>query len=73
MANLINTSLGPPLKMFAEHTEKVSNERQLGFEPSDICKELIYQPAYEAVKVAYLVINTQVCNNIKYVKECPKV
>jgi hypothetical protein len=51
MTNLINTSLGPPLKSFAEHANMISNDRQQGFTPSDFCKELIYQPAKEAIKV----------------------
>jgi hypothetical protein len=51
MTNLINTSLGPPLKGFVEHAGKVGQERQDGFEPSEFCRELVYQPAKEAVKV----------------------
>ncbi len=51
MTNLINISLGPPLKSFAEHAETASSDRQQGITASDICKEQIYQTAKEAVKV----------------------
>jgi hypothetical protein len=51
MTNLINTSLGPPLKSFAEHAEQARDDQQNGYTPSDFSKELIYQPAKEAVKV----------------------
>ncbi len=55
MSTLINTSLGPPLKMFVEYAGQTSKNRQKGLEASDFGKELVYQPAYQAVKVAYLV------------------
>ena len=51
MSNLIETSLGPPLKEFVEHANMIKSEKQEGFEPSEFCRELIYQPAKEAVKV----------------------
>ena len=54
MSNLINTSLGPPLKGFVEHANLINNDLQEGFEPSEFCRELIYQPAKEAVKVIFL-------------------
>jgi len=53
MSNLINTSLGPPLKGFIDHANMINSERQQGFEPSEFCRELIYQPAKEAVKVRH--------------------
>jgi hypothetical protein len=51
MTNLINTSLGPPLESFTEHAQRINLNSQQGFAPTDFCKELIYQPAKEAVKV----------------------
>jgi hypothetical protein len=55
MTNLINTSLGPPLEGFVKHAREIGEDRKDGYDTSLVCKELIYQTSFEAVKVAYLV------------------
>ena len=55
MSNLIECALNTSLKNFLQYTEKSQQRALNGYTISSFAKDMIYQEAFEATKIAYLV------------------
>lgn len=55
MSNIIDCCLSVSLKNFVEHTETSAQRALEGYSITSFRKDLIYQQAFQAAKIAYLV------------------